>query len=562
MLSLAPLLRSTRLAELETKGRRKISARKEYAEINRIRRAFERKLESRLGRMFVSEFRSLAESYESTMAEPDMTRLGRQLESILLPHYREVIKAFGQRVLDNLEIKFDFDRYVSQYVTERGSRNIVGIDSYLRERVRRRILRGTEAGLSVREIGKSITELGQDFSKKRGAVIARTETHSASSWANHQVHKEFMPTTSVKQWVSTADARTRSHHANMNGVEVGIDEEFVVITDGVPIQMRYAGDYKGGPRNVINCRCTVLYIDKTPDEETVVVDPQPSSPRRESPEPWVFREAIKPFFQIGAMKLRDVFGLGLRSPDDLLDRNTLDSRMMRFGEHWDEIRPDRLNLSQSESIVPFFYTTGRFRQINMFFRGWFKGDQTVSIDGDVVEINAASKAEALGFRSEMKKTFEKLPAYRGEVHRGVSSQVESRLREFGIEEVGSTYRAEAFLSCSNERGASFAGSKRLIFIINSKTGRHIEDISNYKHEKEVLFLPGTEFRVTKIERDVGRDNKTFVYMDEIGDELKAVNNNPVLIGGDKIISYSRRFLAKMASQDELVSVNNRLILLG
>ena len=130
----------------------------------------------------------------------------------------------------------------------------------------------------------------------------------------------------------------------------------------------------------------------------------------------------------------------------------------------------------------------------------------------------------------------------------------------GIQEVGSTYRAESFISTSYEKGAEF--DKRLMFILNSKTGRKVDTLSNHPTEKEVLFLPGTEFRVTRIEREVGRRRVTIVYMDEIGDDLKTENNNPVLIGGDKIISYSRRFLAKMASQDELTSVNNRLILLG
>ena len=149
---------------METKGRRKISARKEYAEINRIRRAFERKLESRLARMFSSEFRKLRDSYETTLRIPDTKPIGDQIYQLLIPHYREVITTFGQRVLDNLEIKFDFDRYVNQYVSERGSRNIVGIGNYVREKIRRRIALGVDQGLGVSQIGKSISELGVEFS--------------------------------------------------------------------------------------------------------------------------------------------------------------------------------------------------------------------------------------------------------------------------------------------------------------------------------------------------------------------------------------------------------------
>ena len=371
-----------------------------------------------------------------------------------------------------------------------------------------------------------------------------------------------MPVTSVKQWVSTADARTRSHHANMNGVEVGIDDEFTVITDGLPIKMRYAGDYKGGPRNVINCRCTILYIDKTPDEETQIVDPQPDSPRRESPEPWVFREGIKPFFEYGNMALTQLFGLNIRKLEDAFDPDAVDSAMFRYGRRWDTAKrgATELGILPIEAAPAFAYTTGHYTSINQFFRDWFEGKSKSEIGGKEIEINDATKAEALGFRDQMKKTFEKLPAYKGEVHRGVSNSVEKRMRQFGIEEVGATYRAESFLSTSYKKGAEF--DKQLVFILNSKTGRKIDTISEYGNEKEVMFLPGAEFKVTRIEKGEGPFDKTFIYMDEIGEELKAVNNNPVLIGGDEIISYSRRFLAKMASQDELTSVNNRLILLG
>ena len=46
----------------------------------------------------------------------------------------------------------------------------------------------------------------------------------------------------------------------MNGVEVDIDEDFIV--NGRP--MAYAGDPRGGAGNVINCRCVILIVTGKP----------------------------------------------------------------------------------------------------------------------------------------------------------------------------------------------------------------------------------------------------------------------------------------------------------
>ena len=68
----------------------------------------------------------------------------------------------------------------------------------------------------------------------------------------------------LKKWVATNDARTRSTHAAANGQTVDMNENFIVGGS----QMEYAGDAKGGARNVINCRCIIIYSD----EQDVVLD--------------------------------------------------------------------------------------------------------------------------------------------------------------------------------------------------------------------------------------------------------------------------------------------------
>ena len=119
------------------------------------------------------------------------------------------------------------------------------------------------------QIARKLTKQFKSINRNRAAVIARTETHSAQSFANNKYHRKVSDSFGVqmvKKWVSTADARTRRNHSMMNGETAQMDEDFLM-PDGA--RMGYAGDPRGGPNNVINCRCVILYVD---DEDDAVDD--------------------------------------------------------------------------------------------------------------------------------------------------------------------------------------------------------------------------------------------------------------------------------------------------
>lgn len=502
--------------------------------MDRLRRSFERKLENRLKRYFVKTLRDVAQAFLDGDKEVDLRRISLPLEQILLPHYREVIETFGQRVLDRLEIKFDFGTIQRSYIQDRGGRNIVDISSYTKRQVNRAIETGLAENKPLPQIAKDIEGIGVDFSRRRSAVIARTETHNSSGYAHHEMHKEFMPPNSQKQWVATNDARTRSAHAAVHGQTVGIDDNFIVGGR----EMRYAGDYRGGAGNVINCRCTIIYLAS----EDEVLDPAPPSIDGYRVDPWLLEEGIKPEWDMA----HPVFGMG----------NDWDERLGNYAHpDWSGVKRSALSrgLTPQDAAVVFHYTTYAYNDLNTGLRAWFKGRDVDDRSG--LTIDDDFKSRALGYRQRVKEVFEKLEPYKGEVHRGVSDKVAQRMRDLEIEKVGSVVRAESFWSTSYSKGAAF--SKDLSLVIQSKTGRQIDYMSAFDTEKEVLFLPGAEFRVTRIEEISG---KTVVFMEELGDgTLKAEENNPVLIDGDKIITYSRGFFARMVAEEDLVSINNRLI---
>ena len=56
----------------------------------------------------------------------------------------------------------------------------------------------------------------------------------------------------------------------MNGVEVDLEADFEVPYKGVTYKMKHAGDPRGGPANVINCRRVILYVE--PDDFVIDED--------------------------------------------------------------------------------------------------------------------------------------------------------------------------------------------------------------------------------------------------------------------------------------------------
>ena len=154
----------------------------------------------------------------------------------------------------------DFDTLVEQHFGVREN-FLVNISNRMAVRIFRRIQILREENMTLEEISRALAQEFAPIGRARAALIARTETHGAATAANWTYHKKVADEFGVnmkKKWVATVDDRTRSHHSDANGQVVGMEESFVV--DGV--NMKYAGDPAGGAKNVINCRCQVVYVDE------------------------------------------------------------------------------------------------------------------------------------------------------------------------------------------------------------------------------------------------------------------------------------------------------------
>lgn len=125
----------------------------------------------------------------------------------------------------------------------------------------------------------------------------------------------------------------------------------------------------------------------------------------------------------------------------------------------------------------------------------------------------ASKPEMQAFVEAAQHGMRKMPPYVGKVTRGVRWLPQGKTMDdmLAMYREGSVVQEDAFTSSSMGDDAVYNGP--LYFKINSKTARDVDWISKFSGgEKEVLFMPGTRFKVTKVEKLNG---KAIIYMDEV-----------------------------------------------
>jgi len=235
-------------------------------------------LERRIYRQLLSEFSRFVNTKAYLFKEFNLYNqfiAARDLEEAFLPimfmHYKKVFRS----VFDSNESHYDKIKKADEAIIF--GRNIdieelieiynkgrllylSGITMSIAKKVERIITDGREEGLSVSKIAENISSKVLPISRSRAALIARTETHNAASFANHQYHdilKKDLDLNMMKRWVSTSDDRTRSAHVEANGQVRAMNEDF----DIGGSQMSHAGDPRGGAKNNVNCRCVIIYAD-------------------------------------------------------------------------------------------------------------------------------------------------------------------------------------------------------------------------------------------------------------------------------------------------------------
>jgi SPP1 gp7 family putative phage head morphogenesis protein len=120
-----------------------------------------------------------------------------------------------------------------------------------RDDLAKQLIEGVQNGESIDQLASRVKTLFEETYKNRAKTIARTETISATNYAQLEAGEQFGARKKI--WITALDERTRPAHAEANGQIVDLDEPFIV--DGE--ELMYPGDKNGSPENIINCRCTI-----------------------------------------------------------------------------------------------------------------------------------------------------------------------------------------------------------------------------------------------------------------------------------------------------------------
>ncbi len=116
---------------------------------------------------------------------------------------------------------------------------------------------GFAAGEGIEDLRARIRDV-TDLSRNAADALARTEVIAASNLgADARVALMGDDAPPFKQWLATMDNRTRPSHRHADGQVVPFGDRFQV----GDAHLRVPGDPAGPAGEVINCRCTTLYVD-------------------------------------------------------------------------------------------------------------------------------------------------------------------------------------------------------------------------------------------------------------------------------------------------------------
>jgi len=121
-------------------------------------------------------------------------------------------------------------------------------------KVRKTVITGVIAGQGATNIAATLVASNILSSRKKANMVARTETLGAINAGNVE-SAEQSKVVKEKEWITTLDGSERDSHADMDGVRVGINEQFDVEGDKMSAPAQGAD-----PEQNINCRCTILEV--------------------------------------------------------------------------------------------------------------------------------------------------------------------------------------------------------------------------------------------------------------------------------------------------------------
>lgn len=166
--------------------------------------------------------------------------------------------------METKSAKTDLFAYVIiRYLETKGLDQLAAdITDTTKKQIRNFLIKGQEQNLTMPEIIALLRTSG--ITNYRAELIARTET-ARSANIGSMVGAMSTGLVTVKEWIAAKDNRTRriprdaNDHLHMDGVQLPIDQKFVVPAKTYIDNMLHPGDSTAHAGNVCNCRCTLGY---------------------------------------------------------------------------------------------------------------------------------------------------------------------------------------------------------------------------------------------------------------------------------------------------------------
>lgn len=232
---------------------------------DRLRETFQSKYERRIRKAFAEQLEIFNDA--STIADLRKEIREEPMQEAFLDLYTEVGDRFARNTYQGLknqpypETKQDpsWLERMKRYVTVEALSRIRGINDTTRRRLALALQIGLENGEGIDDIKRRIMSINGTLAG-RARTIARTEIISASN-AGSLAGADSTGLNYTKEWVSTFDGKARKDHENWDGQTASKGQKFILKDeDGDIVELDFPGDPQGPAHQVINCRCTQVYI--------------------------------------------------------------------------------------------------------------------------------------------------------------------------------------------------------------------------------------------------------------------------------------------------------------
>jgi len=187
----------------------------------------------------------------------DMAEWIKKFRSTFRPVLGSLVDDIGSAALDDIGVSISFnvlEPRVKRFIEQRAQRFAQRVNQTTWDDLRKSLSAGISAGEAVSDLAKRVDTVMGTRIRSSATTIARTEVIGASNGGTLLAWQQT-DVVSGKEWLATADDKTRDTHAEAHGQRRGIDEDFEVGGGSGP-----APGQIGEPEEDINCRCTMTAV--------------------------------------------------------------------------------------------------------------------------------------------------------------------------------------------------------------------------------------------------------------------------------------------------------------